>query len=109
MTIAEIKNNSFLLTQMTEDLEDFAEDTEVTFEGYIFSYDPEWNFLDSSTCLVNSPDSVEAINLAKELTLEDKDIYFPGRTYLVLEVESVAEDSEGGFVNLGTIYTKNFF
>ena len=109
MTIAEIKNNSLLFAQMTEDLEDFAEDTEVTFEGYIFSYDPEWNLLDSSVRLVSSPDPVEAINLAKEITLEDKGLYFPGRTYLVLEVESVAKDPEGGLVNLGTIYTKNFF
>ena len=109
MTIAEIKNNPLLFAQMTEDLEDFTEDTEVTFEGYIFSYDPEWNLLDSSICLVNSPDPVEAINLAKEITLEDEDICLPGRTYLVLEVESVAKDPEGGFVNLGTIYTKNFF
>lgn len=109
MTIAEIKNNPLLFAQMTEDLEDFADDTEVTFEGYIFSYDLEWNLLDSSICLVNSSDPAEAINLAKEITLEREDICLPGRTYLVLEVESVAKDPEGGFVNLGTIYTKNFF
>ena len=109
MTIAEIKNNPLLFAQMTEDLDDYAEDTEVTFEGYIFSYDPEWNLLDSSLCLVNSPDPIEAINLAKEITLEREDICLLGRTYLVLEVESVAKAPEGGFVNLGTIYTKNFF
>ena len=109
MTIAEIKNNPLLFAQMTEDLEDFTEDTEVTFEGYIFSYDSEWNLLDSSICLVNSPDPVEAINLAKEITLEDKDICLPRRTYLVLEVETIAENAEGELLNLGTIYTKNFF
>lgn len=109
MTIAEIKNNPLLFAQMTEDLEDYADDTEVTFECYIFSYDPEWNLLDSSACLVNSPDPVEAINLAKEITLEREDICLPGRTYLVLELESVAKDPEGGYVNLGTLYSKNFF
>ena len=109
MIIAEIKSNPLLFAQMTEDLEDFTEDTEVTFEGYIFSYDSEWNLLDSSVRLVSSPDPVEAINLAKEITLEDERIRLLGRTYLVLEVESVAKDPEGSFVNLGTIYTKNFF
>ena len=109
MTIAEIKNNPLLFAQMTEDLDDYAEDTEVTFEAYIFSYDPEWNLLDSSLCLVNSPNPIEAINLAKEITLEDEDLHLSERTYLVLELESVAKDPEGGFVNLGTIYTKNFF
>jgi hypothetical protein len=58
---------------------------------------------------VNSSDPTEAINLAKEITLEREDLCLPRRTYLVLEVESVAKDPEGGFVNLGTIYTKNFF
>ena len=109
MTIVEIKNNPLLFAQMTEDLDDYAEDTEVTFEAYIFSYDPEWNLLDSSLCLVNSPDPIEAINLAKEITLEREDLHLSERTYLVLELESVAKDPEGGFVNLGTIYTKNFF
>ena len=109
MTVAEIKNNPLLFAQMTEDLENFTEDTEVTFEGYIFSYDSEWNLLDSSICLVNSPDPVEAINLAKEITLEDERICLSGRTYLVLEVETIAENTEGEFLNLGTIYTKNFF
>ena len=109
MTIAEIKNNPLLFAQMTEDLEDFTEDTEVTFEGYIFSYDSEWNLLDSSICLVKSPDPVEAINLAKEITLEDERICLQGRTYLVLEVETIVENAEGEFLNFGTIYTKNFF
>ena len=111
MTIAEIKNNPNLLIYMTEDLDDFADDTEVVFEGYIFSYDPEWNLLDSSICLVNSSDPVEAIELAKKISLEDEDLCvgLPARTYLVLEVESVVSAPEGGFLNLGTIYTKNFF
>ena len=108
MTIAEIKNNPLLFAQMTEDLDDYAEDTEVTFEAYIFSYDPEWNLLDASLCLANSPDPYEAIEVAKKLSPADIQIDIPG-TYVVLEVETIAGTTAEDFVNLGTIYTKNFF
>lgn len=108
MTIAEIKDYPALLRDMTEDLDDFPEDTEVVFEVYAFSYDPEWNLIDASLCLASSPKPNEAIEQAKSLTLENTFIDVPG-VYVVLEVESVAKDPDGGFVNLGTIYTKNFF
>ena len=67
MTIAEIKNNPILFTHMSDDIDDFADDTEAVFEAYIFSYDPEWNLLDASTCLVSSLNPVEAIELAKKI------------------------------------------
>ena len=108
MTIAEIKKDPILLSHISEDLDDFADDTEVIFEVYAFSYDPEWNLLDASLCLANSPDPYETLEQAKKLTLKDTQIDVPG-TYVILEVESVAKDPEGGYVNLGTIYDRNFF
>lgn len=108
MTIAEIKNYPALLREMTEDLDDFTDDTEVVFEVYAFSYDPEWNLLDASLCLASSPNPDEAIEQAKSLTLENTFIDVPG-AYVILEVETVVPDPDGGFQNLGTIYTKNFF
>lgn len=108
MTIAEIKNYPALLREMTEDLDDFTDDIEVVFEVYAFSYDPEWNLLDASLCLASSPNPDEAIEQAKSLTLENTFIDVPG-AYVILEVETVVPDSDGGFQNLGTIYTKNFF
>lgn len=109
MTIADIKNNPNLLRHMDlEYLADFPEDTEVVFEVYAFSYDPEWNLIDVSPHLASSLIPEEAIEQAKRLTLENTFIYVPG-TYVVLEVETVVPDPDGGFQNLGTIYTKNFF
>lgn len=107
MTIAEIKNDPILLSHISEDLDDYADDLEVVFEVYAFSYDPEWNLLDASLCLANSPDPYETIEVAKKLTLADTQIDFPG-TYVVLEVESVIY-TEDEFINLGTIYSRNFF
>ena len=107
MTIAEIKNDPILLSHISEDLDDYADDLEVVFEVYAFSYDPEWNLLDASLCLANSPDPYETVEVAKKLTLLDTQIDFPG-TYVVLEVESVIY-TEDEFINLGTIYDRNFF
>ena len=108
MTIAEIKNYPALLREMTEDLDDFIDDTEVVFETYAFSYDPEWNLLGASPCLSTFANPDDAVEYAKGLNLTNILLEVPG-AYVVLEVESVAKDPEGGFVNLGTIYTKNFF
>lgn len=109
MTIAEIKNNPNLLKHMDpEYLEDLTDDTEVVFEVYAFSYDPEWNLLDASLCLANAPDPNEAIEYAKKVSLEDTLIDVPG-VYVILEVETVVGTTPEEFLNLGTIYTKNFF
>lgn len=109
MTIAEIKNSPNLLKYMdSEYLEDLTDDTEVVFEVYAFSYDPEWNLLDASLCLANSPDPNEAVEYAKNLTLENTLIDVPG-VYVILEVETVVGNTPEEFLNLGTIYTKNFF
>jgi lactam utilization protein B len=109
MTIAEIKNNPNLLKCMDpEYLADFADDTEVVFEVYAFSYDPEWHLLDASPCLANFTNPNEAIEQTKKLTLENTFIAVPG-AYVVLEVETVVENTDEEFLNLGTIYTKNFF
>jgi hypothetical protein len=109
MTIAEIKNNPNLLKHMDlEYLEEYTDDTDVVFEIYAFSYDPEWNLLDASLCLANSPSPEEALEYAKNLTLENILIDIPG-AYVVLEVETVVGNTAEDFLNLGTIYTKNFF
>jgi hypothetical protein len=109
MTIAEIKNNPNLLKHMdTEYLEEYTDDTEVAFDVYAFSYDSEWNLLGASLCLANSPSPDEAIEHAKNLTLKNIFLEVPGE-YVVLEVETVVGNTAEEFLNLGTIYTKNFF
>jgi hypothetical protein len=108
MTIAEIKNYPALLREMTEDLDDFADDTEAVFETYAFSYDPEWNLLGASPCLSTFANPDDAVEYAKGLTLKNILLEVPG-AYVVLEVETVVGDTTEGFLNLGTIYTKNFF
>ena len=108
MTIAEIKNYPALLRELTEDLDDFTDDTEVVFETYAFSYDPEWNLLGASPCLSTFANPDDAVEYARGLTLNNILLEVPG-AYVVLEVETVVGDTTEGFLNLGTIYTKNFF
>ena len=47
MTIKELKENPELVNLMTEDLDEFSEDTEVVFEAWAIGYDKEGNI-----CLV---------------------------------------------------------
>jgi hypothetical protein len=109
MTIAEIKNNPTLLKQMDpEYLEEYTDDTEVVFETYAFSYDPEWNLLGASLCLSTFANPDDAVEYAKGLNLTNILLEVPG-AYVVLEVETVVGDTAEEFLNLGTIYTKNFF
>lgn len=108
MTIAEIKNNPALFAQMSDDIEDFADDTEIVFEAYALSYDSEWYLLDMSDCLASSSNPDEVIEHVKTLTPENTFIDILG-THVTIEVEAVVGDIKDDFLNVGTIYTKDFF
>lgn len=108
MTIAEIKNNPVLFAQMSDDIEDFADDTEIVFEAYALIYDSEGYLIDMSDCLASSSNPDEVIEHVKTLTPENTFIDILG-THITIEVEAVVGNIEDDFLNIGTIYTKDFF
>lgn len=105
MTIKELKENPELVNLMTEDLDDFSEDTEVVFEAWAIGYDKDGNIVDYSICLANGPEPQEVVETAKQLTLDDVPTTVEG-DQLMIEVETTVQESEDMFVNLGTIYSK---
>ena len=104
MTIKELKEKPELVNLMTEDLDEFSEDTEVVFEVFAFGYDNEDNLIDCSLCLASSPEPKEAIQFATELTAENVESMVEGAQRTV-EVETVI-GSEDECINIGTIYLK---
>lgn len=106
MTIKELKENPELVNLMTEDLNDFSEDTEVVFEVWVIGYDKEGNIIDYSICLANGLEPQEVVETAKQLTLDNIPTTVEG-DQLMLEVESTVAISEDEFVNIGTIYSKS--
>ena len=108
MTIAEIKKNPALFSHMSDDIDDFADDTEIVFEAYALSYDSDGYLIDMSDCLASSSNPDEVIEHVKTLTPENTFIDILG-TYVTIEVETVVKNIEDDFLNIGTIYTKDFF
>ena len=108
MTIAEIKNNPALFAQMSDDIDDFADDTEIVFEAYALSYDSDGYLIDMSDCLASSSNPDEVIEHVKTLTPANTFIDILG-THVTIEVETVVKNIEDDFLNIGTIYTKDFF
>lgn len=108
MTIAEIKNNPALFSQMSDDIDDYADDTEIVFEAYALSYDSERGLIDMSDCLASSSNPDEVIERVKTFTPENTFIDLLG-THVTIEVEAVVGDIKDDFLNVGTIYTKDFF
>lgn len=105
MTIKELKENPELVNLMTEDLDDFSEDTEVVFEAWTIGYDKNGNIVDYSICLANGPEPQEVVETAKQLTLDNVPTTVDG-DQLTIEVETTVQESEDMFVNLGTIYSR---
>lgn len=105
MTIKELKENPELVNLMTEDLDDFSEDTEVVFEAWAIGYDKDGKIIDYSICLANGPEPQEVVETAKRLTLDNVPTTVEG-DQIMIEVETTVQESEDIFVNLGTIYSK---
>ena len=112
MTIKNITENPELLKAITEDLEDFDDNTEVNYEVWALGYDENDEITDAELCLFTSTDPDEAIEYAKKVELADI-VNLAGNgpcsnnsvLKIYVEVEStVCVDEE--FTNIGTIYKK---
>ena len=112
MTINEMMNNPELLVDITEDLEDFDETTEVVYEVWALGYDNNDEITDAELCMFTSTDRDEAINYAKKATLADvvhgadngpcasSEVF-----RIAIEVETVVPVDDD-LVNIGTVYSK---
>lgn len=106
-----------MVNALVEELEDFAEYDNVTYEVWAIGYDGNDCVTDTEMHLRGFEDPEEAIAYAKTLTLADivhkaseeesNDISaIPYITYISIEVETVVEDECEGTMNIGTIFKK---
>lgn len=113
MTVKDLFENEDLLNDMVEDLEDFPEDTPVSYEVWAIGHDEEDNVTDAEMLLGTFDDPDFAVSYAKVLTLADVvnlaaddecDVTTEVHS-ISIEVETVVPDDEGT-MNIGTIYKK---
>ena len=115
MTINGMMNNPELLADITEDLEDFDENTEVCYEVWALGYDENDEITDAELCMFTSTDRDEAINYAKKAELADV-VYGADNGScsnskvfrIAIEVETVVPVDDD-LVNIGTIYSKTLW
>ena len=114
-TVKDLMENEELSRFVTEDLEDFEEDSVVTYEVWAIGYDEDGAITDTDLYLGEFLDPDRAIEVAKNLTFSDviqraaeEDNVVPDEpvTYISVEVETVVADDEGNSMNVGTIYKK---
>jgi hypothetical protein len=114
-TVKDLMENEELNQFITEDLEDFETDAEVSYEVWALGYDEAGTITDSELFIKSFNDPDEAITFAKNLDLSDivqlaanEDFSaesFCKIDYISVEVETVV-DEEDGTMNIGTIYKK---
>ena len=116
-TIKDLMNNEELLKHVTEDLEDFDADSEVSYEVWAIGYDSDDDITDVEVLLYDSVNPDEAVQFAKNLTLAEilhkvseetgnNDFRFD-TAYFSIEVETVVEDEDDCTMNIGTVYKKD--
>ena len=116
ITVKDLMNNEELTKGIIEDLEDFDENAEVTYEVWAMGYDEDDNVTDAEFLLreFNTPD--EAVSYAREVTLADvvnlsSDDSEPldNIASIAVEVETVIADDDEGTMNVGTIYKRDLW
>ncbi len=118
-TIKELKNNEELVKNIVEDLEDFDEHENITYEVWAIGYNQE-GAVSGAELLINSfADPDVAVKFAANITLaeivhqaadEDDNKEFDIQlSHISVEVETVVDDENEGTMNIGTIYRKDIY
>lgn len=117
-TIKDLMNDTELMRNIIEDLEDFKEDTPVTYEVWVMGYDENNMTTDMDMWLIEFEDPDKAIEFAKQVALADVIHWATNNpstaeaivntTYISIEVETVIANSDNSTMNVGTIYKKQF-
>ena len=115
-TIKDLFENEELMNNIVEDLEDFADDTEVIYAVWALGYDKDDEITDAEYLIGEFSNLDEALEVADGLTLEEflAEHKKPndGTVYLSIEVETVVADpadEDNCTVNLGNIYHRDLW
>jgi hypothetical protein len=117
-TVKDFMENEELNQFVTEDLEDFEDDTVVTYEVWAIGYDEDDAVTDTDLYLGEFNDPDQAVDVAKKLTLSDiiqraseEDNVVPDEpvSRISIEVETVIENEESETMNVGTIYKRDLW
>lgn len=117
-TVKDLMENEELSQFVTEDLEDFEDDTVVTYEVWAIGYDEDDAVTDTDLYLGEFNDPDQAVDVAKNLTLSDiiqraseEDNVVPDEpvSRISIEVETVIENEESETMNVGTIYKRDLW
>lgn len=119
-SLKDLMANEELLQYIAEDISDFSEDTEVTYELWAIGYTKKDELTDSELFIGAFNDPDEAVAAAEKLTLGDIVQQASGEVddseltdtvdYLSIEVETVVEDpEEEGTINIGTVYRREIW
>ena len=114
MNVKELLTNKELMDSIVEDIEDFPEDTEVTYEVWALGYNANSEPLDYCFSLGDFVDPMEAVCFAETVMLSELRFHSPADypktiSHFSIEVETVIadpEDEDGGTMNIGTIYRR---
>lgn len=115
-TIKTLSEDKDLMKYVTEDLEDFNEETPVTYEVWAIGYTADNKITDTDMLIGEFTDPDQAVEKAKTVTLadivhqaaEEHDGSEPADdvAYISIEVETVVDDEEEGTMNVGTVYKR---
>ena len=118
-TIKILSEDKDLMKYVTEDLEDFNEETPVTYEVWAIGYTADNKITDTDMLIGEFTDPDQAVEKAKTVTLadivhqaaEEHDGSEPADdvAYISIEVETVVDDEEEGTMNVGTIYKRELW
>jgi hypothetical protein len=118
-TIKTLSEDKDLMKYVTEDLEDFNEETPVTYEVWAIGYTADNKITDTDMLIGEFTDPDQAVEKAKTVTLadivhqaaEEHDGSEPvdDVAYISIEVETVVDDEEEGTMNVGTIYKRELW
>jgi hypothetical protein len=118
-TIKTLSEDKDLMKHVTEDLEDFDEETPVTYEVWAIGYTADDEITDTDMLIGEFADPDRAVEKAKVLTVadivhqaaEEHDGSEPNTdvAYVSIEVETVVEDEDEGIMNVGTIYKRDLW
>lgn len=113
-TVKDLFENEELMNVLVEDIEDFPEEAEVRYAVWALGYDEDDEITDAEFLIGEFDDPDDAITCADLLTFETLDKEFAIPSYVArfsIEVETVVEvldDEDESFMNVGTIYHKEF-
>ena len=115
MNVKELFENEELMNNIVEDLEDFPEDTEITYEVWALGYTKDDDCTDDEVLVGEFTDPDTAVAYAEKVNLElIKELGYgeadPATAYFSIEVETVVDDEDNDCtMNIGSVYQRDLW